>query len=279
MGFDKHAVSFAISVNFVRQATPKITQPAIEYAKRINGCIMKPKNYKRGYPVAILVGIEQNHATLWHIFSQVAKQQQTIPINGDRKDIKALYSFHETIINALRPALKEGVRSIVVASPPRTSFAQDFLGHIKAHHSWLLSGTNKASIAKITGSASSPSHVATLAKTSAFRRLIQETAAEETENLLEILEKRLSKTDNLVLFSLQEAENTILFSQAPGKPQPEYLLLTDDYLNGSRQKNRVNRLVQIAASNGVKTRVIDAESNAGKRLTQLGGIVCLAKLV
>jgi stalled ribosome rescue protein Dom34 len=239
---------------------------------------MKPKNYKRGYPVAVLVGIELNHAAMWHIFSQVAKQQQTIPLNGDRKDTKALYSFHETIINALRPVLKEGVRSIIVASPPRTNFAQDFLSHIKAHHSWLLQGTNKASISQITGSASSPTQVAALTKTGGFKQLIQENAAEETENLLEILEKRLSKTDNLVLFSLQEAETLILNPQAPGKPQPEYLMLTDDYLASSRQKNRVNRLMMIAAKNGVKTRVIDAESNAGSRITQLGGIVCLAKL-
>jgi stalled ribosome rescue protein Dom34 len=240
--------------------------------------IMKPKNYKRGYPVAVLVGIEQDHAVLWQIFSQVAKQQQNIVLNSERKDQKALYSFHETIINALRPVLKEGVRSIVVASSPRTNYAQDFLGHIKAHHAWLLQGTNKASISQITGSASAPSQVVALTKTLAFKQLIQENATEETENLLEILEKRLSKTDNLVLFSLQEAETVILSPQAPGKPQPEYLMLTDDYLAGSRQKNRVNRLMQIAARNRVKTRVIDAESTAGKRLTQLGGIVCLTKL-
>jgi stalled ribosome rescue protein Dom34 len=215
---------------------------------------------------------------MWYIFSQVAKQQQTISLNGDRKDSKSLYSFHETIINALRPVLKEGVRSIIVASPPRTNFAQDFLSHIKAHHSWLLQGANKASFSQITGSASAPSQVAALTKTANFKQLIQENAAEETENLLEILEKRLSKTDNLVLFSLQEAENLILNTQAPGKRQPEFLLLTNEYLAVSRQKNRVNRLMQIAARNGVKTRVIDAESNAGLRLTQLGGIVCLAKI-
>ena len=239
---------------------------------------MKTKNYKRGYPVAVLVGIEQDHAALWHIFSQVAKQQQTIPLEGDRKDQKAIYNFHEAIINALRPVLKEGVRSIIAASPPRTNYAQEFLSHVKSHHAWLLQGTNKASISQITGSASSPSQVAALTKTSTFKDLIQENAAEETENLLEILEKRLSKTDNLVLFSLQEAESLILNPQLPGKPQPEYLLLTNDFLAGTRQKNRVNRLMMIAAKNGVKTRVIDAESNAGKRLTQLGGIVCLAKL-
>jgi stalled ribosome rescue protein Dom34 len=243
-----------------------------------NGRKMKLKGYKRGYPVAVLTGIEQNHAALWQVFSQVAKHQQTIPLNGDRKDSKALYSFHESIINALRPVLKEGVRSIIVASPARTNFAQEFLNHIKAHHTWLLQGTNKATFSQITGSASAPSQVAALTKTSTFKQLIQENAAEETENLLEILERRLNKADNLVLFSLPEAETIILNLQAPGKPQPEYLLLTDNYLASSRQKNRVNRLMQIAAKNGVKTRVISVESNAGKRLTQLGGIVCLAKL-
>jgi stalled ribosome rescue protein Dom34 len=237
---------------------------------------MKPKNYRRGYPVAVLVGIEADHAALWHIYSQVAKPQQTITLS-DRKDQKALYSFHEAIINALRPVLKEGVRSIIVAAPPKTNYAQDFLSHIRGHHTWLLQGNNKASISPITGSASSPPQVAALTKTSTFKELIQETAAEETENLLEILEKRLNKTDNLVLFSLQEAETLILNPQPPGKPQPEYLMLTNDYLAGSRQKYRVNRLMQVAANSGVKTRVIDAESNAGKRLTQLGGIVCLAK--
>jgi stalled ribosome rescue protein Dom34 len=239
---------------------------------------MKPKNYKRGYPVAIIVGIENDHAALWQIFSQVAKHQQTITLDGVRKDRKIQYSFHEAIINAIRPVLKEGVRSIIVASPLRTSYAQDFLSHIKAHHAWLLQGTNKATFAQIIGSASSPAQVAALTKTTNFKQLIKENATEETENLLEILEKRISKTDNLVFFSLQEAENLILIPQTPGKLQPEYLMLTNDYLAASRQKNRVNRLMQIAARNGVKTRVIDAESNAGSRLAQLGGIITLAKI-
>ena len=239
---------------------------------------MKPKAYKRGYPVAILIGIENDHAALWQVFSQVAKHQQTIPLNGDRKDSKAVYNFHESIINALRPTLKEGVRSIIIASPSKTNYAQDFLNHIKAHHTWLLQGPNKATFSPITGSASTPPQVAALTKTALFKQLINETTAEETENLLEILEKRLNETDNLVLFSLEEAENLILGKQATGKPKPEYLLLTDNYLSSSRQKNRVHRLLQIATNRKVKTRIINAESTAGIRLTQLGGLVCLAKL-
>jgi stalled ribosome rescue protein Dom34 len=81
-----------------------------------------------------------------------------------------------------------------------------------------------------------------------------------------------------VLFSLEEAENLILKRQKPSRPKPEYLMLTDRYLADTREKNRLNRLMQIAKNKHVKTRVISAESPAGKRLTQLGGIVCLAQV-
>jgi stalled ribosome rescue protein Dom34 len=238
---------------------------------------MTPKAYRRGYPVAVLVGIESDHAALWQVFSQIAKHQQTIPLNGNRSDSKAVYNFHEAIMNALRPTLKEGVRSIIVASPAKTSYAQEFQNHIKTHQAWLLQGPNRATFSTITGSTSSPEDVAALTKTATFKQLIKETTAQETENLLEILEKRLSEADNLVLLSLQEAENLILNTQQAGKPKPEYILLTDNYLSGNRRKNRVQRLLQIAKNKGVKTRVINAESTAGKRLTQLGGLVCLAK--
>jgi stalled ribosome rescue protein Dom34 len=238
---------------------------------------MSPKPYRRGYPVASLIGIENNHATLWQVFSQVAKHQQNIHLDGDRNDSKALYNFHESIINALRPTLKEGVQSTIIASSAKTNYTQEFLNHIKTHHTWLLSGPNKASFSLITGSASTPSQVSALTKTDLFKQLISETTAQETENLLEILERKLSQTDNLVLFSLEEAEKLIFSKQMEGKPMPEYLLLTDNYLSNSRQKNRVHRLMQIAKNQGVKARVINAESTAGKRLTQFGGIVCLAK--
>lgn len=238
---------------------------------------MSPKAYRRGYPVAILAGIEFDRAAIWQIFSKVAKHQQTITLNGSRTDQKAVYSFHESIVNALRPTLQEGVRSIIIASPPKTSYAQEFQSHIRTHHAWLFQGQNKASFSTITGSATTQSEVAALARTAAFKQLISETTAQETENLLEILEKRLSEADNLVMFSLEEAENLIFHAQPTGKPKPEYLLLTDEYLSRSRQKNRVQRLIQIAKNKTIKTRVIDAELTAGKRLTQLGGLVCLAK--
>jgi stalled ribosome rescue protein Dom34 len=234
---------------------------------------MKPKGYRRGYPVAILMGVEADHAALWQIFSQVAKPQQTIQINGERRDQKALYNFHEAIVNALRPTFNEGVKSLIIASAPRTSYARDLQSHISGHHSWLTQGANKATISLIVGSASSGPQVAALTKKTEFKQLIEENAAEETENILELLERRLN--ENKVVFSLEEAESLILSVQPPGKPQPEYLLLTNDYLASCRQKNRLHRLMQIAQNKKIKNKVVNAESNAGARLTQLGGLICL----
>jgi stalled ribosome rescue protein Dom34 len=238
---------------------------------------MTPKSYKRGYPVAVLVGIEVDQACLWQIYSQVAKYQETINMQGNRNDLKAIYIFYENITNALRPTVKLGVKSIIIAAPPRTNFANEFLNHIKTHQNWLFQGANKATFNLMAGSVSTPQQVAALTKTGNLKEIITQTTAQETENLLDILERRLNQTGNLVYFSLEEVEKLILSSQTEGKPKPEYLLIVDDYIACTRQKNRVHRLMQIAQNRGVKTRVITADSMAGKRLTQLGGIVCLAK--
>jgi stalled ribosome rescue protein Dom34 len=238
------------------------------------------KRYRRGYAVAILAGMEEDTVALWKVFSNVAKPEKTLHINGARTNPKDLYNFHESIINALRPTLKEGVRSIILASPARTNYHQELINHVHEHHKWLTQGPNKAAFSKITGSATTPSQVAALTRTPTFRQIISETTEEETENLIEILEKRINTTDNnnLVLFSLEEAEKLILKRQNPSEPKPEYLMLTNKYLAENRQKNRLHRLMQIATNKKVKTRIINAESPAGKRLTQLGGFICLAQI-
>jgi stalled ribosome rescue protein Dom34 len=237
---------------------------------------MKQKNYRRGYPVAILIGTEQSSAALWQIYSQVAKHEQTIQLKGNRNDQKALYNYHEEIINAIRPTIREGVKSIIVTAPPRATFAQDLIDHIKAHHPWLIRGENRASISKITGNATSAAQVSTLTAKSEFKELIEMNAEEETSSLLQILEKKLNSPKDKVIFSLEQVEKAI-FENASADTQVEYFLLTDNYIKGNRQKSRLNRLMQIANNKKIKTRIIDADSSAGGRLSQLGGIICLLK--
>lgn len=237
------------------------------------------KRYKRGYPVAVLTGLEEDTAVLWKVFSHVAKHEKKLSINGTRNNPRDLYNFHESIINALRPTIQEGVRSIILASPVRKNHHKELINHIREHHKWLTKGPYKTVFSKITGLASTPSQVAALTRTHLFRQIINETTEEETENLIGILEKSIVNSDNnsLVLFSLQEAENLIIKRHKPSDPKPEYLMLTNKYLSNSLQKNRLHRLVQIATNKKVETRIVKAESPAGKRLTQLGGFVCLAK--
>jgi stalled ribosome rescue protein Dom34 len=132
----------------------------------------------------------------------------------------------------------------------------------------------------MTGAAGTLAEVAALTRTLMFNRLVCKTTSEETEDLIEMLEKLLNTLDQdkVVLYSLIEIEDLILGPQKPSKPEPEYLMLTDEYLSNSREKNRIHRLMQIAANRNVKTRIMDAESTAGLRLKQLGGMVCFAQL-
>ena len=238
------------------------------------------RGYRRGYPVAILAGLEDDRAVLWKVFSNVVKPEKTVWLDGTMNDPKAVYNFHESIVNALRPTLKEGVRSVILASPARTNYARRFIDHIHGHHAWLVQGPNKATFSEITGSGGTLPEVAALTRTPMFRRLISETTSEETEDLIDMLEKHLnsSNQDKVALYSLMEIEDLILGPQKPGRFAAEYLMLTDEYLSNSHEKNRIHRLMQIATNRNVKTRIVDAESTAGLRLTQLGGMVCLAQL-
>ncbi len=235
------------------------------------------KTYRRGYPVALLVGLDQDRAAGWRVFSNVAKPDKTLKMEGSRSDPKALYNFHEAVVNALRPAMKEGVKSIVLACPARTSYAQDFLKHVKDHHQWLLQGAAKASFVEVTGAAVTSHEITELTRTPAFRQVVSEATADETENLLNTLEKKLNatSTEQLVLYSLDEIESAICSPWVVGKPKPEMIVIADTYFSVSRQRNRLQRLQQIAINRGVKIRVVSSKSAAGKRVLQFGGLICL----
>jgi stalled ribosome rescue protein Dom34 len=238
--------------------------------------VKRKRRYRRGYPVAVLVGFEDDHAVLWRIFSRVAKRSVRLDINGKRTEDKALYNFHESVVDALKPVLKEGVRTIVVTSPARTTYATDFLDHINKHHQYLIQSKspNRANFAELVGSADNRIKVAEMTKTKEFTDLIAETTSEEADQVVNSLEMHLYGANNsVVLYSLKEIENIVYSLEKDRESKSEHLLLTDKYLAECRQKNRINRLLQIAKNKKVKTRIINAESSAGNRISQFGGIV------
>ena len=239
------------------------------------------KGYRRGYPVALLVGIEADRAVIWRIFSNVVKPEKTVHLNGARNDPKALYNFHELTVNALRSSLQEGARSVILVAPARTRYAHEFSSHIASHHAWLAQGSNKVTISEMVGSAATFFDVTELTKKTVLQQAVFDTTTAESANLLDRLEERLnaSQGESLVLYSFEEIEFLILGTSKIGKPTPEHLLLADKYLQNSRLKNRLHRLMQIARNKHIKTTVISSDSPTGKRLAQFGGIVCVLKPV
>ena len=231
----------------------------------------------RGYPVALLMGFEDDHAVLWRIFSRVVKLSLRLELEGKRADEKVLYNFHESVVDALKPVLKEGVRTIVVTAPARTSYAKDFLEHVRKHHRYLIQSKspNRANFAELVGSADDQIKVAELAKTKEFTDLIAETTSEEADQVVGSLDKHLYGNDSnsVVLYSLKEIENMVYGQEKCSESGTEYLLLTDKYLADSKQKNRIHRLLQIAKNKKVKTTIINSETPAGTRISQFGGIV------
>jgi len=241
----------------------------------------RKRRYRRGYPVALLVGFEPNHAVFWRIFSRVVTLSLRLELNGRRTDEKVLYNFHELVVDALKPVLKEGVRTIVVTSPARTTYSQNFLDHVHKHHMYLikLKSSNRANFAELVGSVDDRLKVAELVKTQEFKELIAETTSEEADQVVNSLEKHLYSTANssVVLYTLKEIEDTIYSLEKNKTSKTEYLLLTNKYLADSKQKNRIHRLLQISKNKKVRTRVVNTETSAGNRINQFGGIVFFTK--
>jgi stalled ribosome rescue protein Dom34 len=238
--------------------------------------VKRKQRYKRGHPVALLIGFEDNHAFLWQIFSHVVKLHLTLKVDGKRADQRVLYNFHESVVDALRPVLKEGVRSIVITAPKKTTYATDFLDHVQKHHAYLIQSKqpNRATFAELIGSADQPQRVAELVKTKEFRKLIAETTSEEADHIVNAFEKCLYSTENksVVLFSLKEIEDMVYDQDRHNNFRTEYLILTDKYLADSEDKNRIHRLLQISKNRKVKTKIVNMETPAGKRISQFGGI-------
>jgi len=246
--------------------------------KKVANCEMR-RRYKRGYFVAVLIGFEEKRAVLWQIFSKVVKHHVTVEM--DINDKKNLYNFRESVIDKLRPLLREGVRSIIITAPMKTNYAKDFLNHVQKHHQWLFqkNSSSNTTFGELVGSATQLHEVSELIKTKEFHNLLSETTSEDADHIIDTLEKRLNETNggSAIIYSIKEIEELVKSQSTHSKLKPEYIILTDKYLANTKEKNRVHRLLQISKNKNIKTRIVKVETKAGVRLSQLGGLVCFTK--
>ncbi|MFH2111496.1 MAG: hypothetical protein ABIJ47_09590 [Candidatus Bathyarchaeota archaeon] len=221
---------------------------------------------RRGYPVAVLIGLNQDHATLWDVFSESVKP-------GPKVYEASKYALHEAIVNHLRPRFSEGVKTVLAAAENGDLY-EGFMAHIRKHHSWLLKGweLNTVTFIRLEEPASDAEEVRRLVSTPMFKSKLLEASEGDLNQVMGALERRLSSPEGIetVVFSLEDAEAAV-YSEAP----PEYLLVLEAFQR--KHARRTMRLLQVAQNRNVKTRVIPAGSSHTARLSQFGGLVCMLR--
>jgi stalled ribosome rescue protein Dom34 len=232
--------------------------------------VVVPRSRRRGYPVAILIGLENHEARLWNIYSRSIKPDTVV--HRENSD----YNFYEAIIDAIRPNVKQGVKTVLIASQNQKTY-ETLIDHIEKHQRWLIAGykLNRVTIEYITGSAIDIYAVNDLIEKSRLKRTIERASREDIKRVMSELEKRLSTPNGIdtLRFTLTEVENEIYGEEGAA----EYVLITTDFQQ--THGRRTQRLLQIAQNKEVKSMVVEAETPMGARLSQFGGLICLLRTV
>jgi len=243
----------------------------------------KKKRTKRGFPVCILVGFDEQAIHIWKVFSETVRKYKIMKLprkwkNASEKD---MYHFFEDLIDLLRPLMDSGLKSVVLAEPQGSNWTTKFLEHIKKHQRWLIDskGSTQVAFGQISGNVHELSGVRYLIEQEKTQKVIKRITSEEAYFLIKELEKAINSNNPniLIVYGLNEVENLIYKGGKKDNSVAEkvdYLLLTYEFLENHDDKNRVYRLIQIAENKGIITKVILEESPAGNRINQFGGIIC-----
>ncbi len=227
---------------------------------------MSRRGRRRGYPVAVLIGLDGKKAYTWNVFSESVRMGEIIEDESE-------YGFYESIVDLLRPSMKQGLKTILVATPFEKEYKR-FMEHIKKHQGWMLKGysLNIVTFEYLSEEATELLAVQEFVRRRDFRSKLTEVSSGDIMQVMDHLEKRLNDPKGIetLLFTLQEVEDAVY-----GDASVEYILITES-LN-RRFGRRTNRLLQIAKNKNIKTRIIERGSPAQARIVQLSGLVCILK--
>ena len=218
---------------------------------------------RRGYPTAILIGLDREKAHFWAIFSESVKPSKEIIRGGE--DEKSVYKFNEEVVEALRDLLPEGFNGIIVTSEERTQHTTRLIEHIIKRHRWLK---ERVTIRQITGKAGTAGELIQLIKANKLQETIQDVTEETSEKLLTLVDRAL-KEDN-VLYTVEEVSTAL-----NAERKPIAVLITEDFDSRNRRNRRFHSIIQIARNLGATVTILKPTNPATPRLSQLGGFVCV----
>jgi len=244
------------------------------------------KKPKRGFLVALLIGFDEKEIHTWKVYSHSLRSYKTIKLTRKWKylDDKQIYKLLEELVNLVRLVIRDGLKSILLANPQKKDYSTIFLDHINKHHQWLVrsKGYNRVSFGEIVGNANDIESAKFLISQEKSLLIIHETTSDEINLLVKQLNKIINVGDpnKILLYSLEEIEALIYGKGKKDKSAADkldFLIVTENFINRQKQKNRIHRLMQIANNKGIITKTISIENPAVDRFNQFGGILAFKK--
>jgi stalled ribosome rescue protein Dom34 len=218
---------------------------------------------RRGYPTVMLIGLDQNGANFWTVYSESVKPYRRIKLEGSQNT--SIYKFHEEIIEVTRKLLSEGFFGVIIVSEERTEYASQLLKHIEKHHRWL---TSKATVQQLIGKATSPTEVIKLIKTNKLQTKLIEINEKVGINSLEQFERALQADQ--VIYTIEEIIGAI-----KEKNKIILMIMTEEFHQKNKKNRRFQSVVQILRNLGVNILVLKPSNSASTRINQVGGLACV----
>ena len=188
-------------------------------------------------------------------------------------DQKELYKFHESIINAIRPLIREQNKAIIVVAPQKSTYWDSFSKHIKKGHRWLDSIAFELFDAEIDND----EQIKDLFQTQAFKDAIGLARAEVSANIESDLNKylnKLSESSNII-YGIREIESYLLSNPSSEQLNERILMISDSFLEINKTNPKMQRIRHLAKNYGITEKIFEQDSGMATRINELGGIILI----
>lgn len=223
-----------------------------------------PRRGRRGYPTAILIGLDGQSANIWLVYSESIKSGKIITKSTDDK---TGHRHNEEIVEAIRGLLLDGFNQLIIASPEKTRLASSLVEYLNRSHGWL---TKRLAVKELQGRAVTAADVIQLVKSNRIQESVAEAAVESNEKIMERLEKALNTGD--VLFTVEE-----LYYALRDGAAPEFILVTEKFDAAWRGNRRYQSMIQRANNMRATFTIVKRDAPSSARLEQLGGFVSVIR--
>jgi stalled ribosome rescue protein Dom34 len=238
------------------------------------------KKQKRGNLIALLIGYDDKKVYFWKIYSHSLRAYETIilPRKWRNLDDKQMYNLLENVIDVIRTVVRDGLKSVLIASSNKKEFWKKIMDHVAKHHYWLLKGYNRVSFGEIIGNANSLESAKNLVSKEESKQIVTEVISEEIYRLEKII-----NTEDLnagLLYNLDDIESIVYEGGKKDKnaaKKLDLIIITQNYIDNQKNKNRIHRLSQIANNKGIKVKIISIEDPSVDHFDQFGGILAFKK--